>query len=342
MFTLLLTLLFTTPAHADEAKPAPQAVQAQTASQVTATLVLKVAKRDEAADALVKKTQALGGYFSTLASAQVVLRVPVDHTEELLATARGLGLVVSKTYQRTDQSAALGDLRSRLGARQDVLKRYLEVLGAAHADAVVTVEQQVTSLIAEIEGLQGQIRMMENQVDYATVTVAFQFRERAAPRVDGSSSFAWLNTVNLSDLISGFRAGSRGPRLKGVVARAPEGFAAYDKARPFRAVSPDGLMYQVRTMPHEPEATLFFWKEALKKRMIDAGYTWLADVDLQDGSVPGYLCELAAPMGPEDDVYWVAVFPHGDQLVIVEAAGEAARFHAKEAAIKAAIEALKL
>lgn len=342
MFALILALLYTAPARAAEAKPAEQAAQARTESQITASLVLKVAKRDEAADALVKKTQALGGYFSTLASAQVVLRVPVDHTEDLLATARSLGLVVSNTYQRTDQSAPLGDLRSRLGARQDVLQRYLEVLGSAHADAVVTVEQQVTSLIAEIEGLQGRIRLLENQVDYATVTVAFQFRERAAPRVDGSSSFAWLNTVNLSELIGDFRGGYRRARPKGVVAGAPEGFAAYGKARPFRAVSPDGLMFQVRTTPHEPEATLDFWKEALRKRMIDAGYTLLADADVKAGGTPGYLIELAAPMGPEDDVYWVAVFPHGGQLVIVEAAGEAARFHAREAAIKAAIEALKL
>ena len=101
-------------------------------------------------------------------------------------------------------------------------------------------------------------------------------------------------------------------------------------------------MFQVRTTPHEPEATLDFWKEALRKRMIDAGYTLLADADVKAGGTPGYLIKLAAPMGPEDDVYWVAVFPHGGQLVIVEAAGEAARFHAREAAIKAAIEALKL
>jgi hypothetical protein len=47
-------------------------------------------------------------------------------------------------------------------------------------------------------------------------------------------------------------------------------------------------------------------------------------------------------MGPEDDVYWVAIFPRGAQLVIVESAGEAARFHAREATIKAAIEGLKL
>lgn len=343
--TLLLAALVASPIRAESLAPPDVPAQERPArgeSQVRASLVIKVAQRDAAADALIAKNQELGGYFANLASQQVVLRVPVAHADALLATAGTLGLVVSRSYDRVDMSQRLGELRSRLKARQDVLGRYLDVLKGAHADAVVTVEQQVTGLIAEIENLQGQIRLIENQIAYATLSVSFQFRERAAPRRDGSSSFEWLNTVNLSDIIDNFRSGWRGRRLSGVSVTAPEGFAPYDKPRPFRAVSPDGILFQVRAVKHKPEATLAFWKEALKKRMSDAGYTFVAESDLQAGDTPGYLIELAAPMGAEDDSYWVAIFPDGRRLVIAEAAGEAGRFQARAEAIRGAITGMAL
>lgn len=312
-------------------------------NQIVASLTVKVPKRDLAMDAVIGKARELGGWFASMTGQQVVLRVPAARADELITFAASQGLVVSRSYQRTDLSAQLGDLRSRLKSRSDVLQRYFEVLDSAHADAVVTVEQQITSLISEIEHLEGQIRQLEAQADFATVTVAWQFRERAAPRRDGSSSFAWLNTVNLADLIDGFRAGYRGEKLKGVTVPVPQGFARYDnKDRPWRAVSPDGVLFQVRAAEHKPEATLDFWREALKKRMLDAGYTLVAEGEVSAGSSKGYLLELAAPMGTEDESYWIAVFPDGKRLIIVEAAGEAGLFQTRAPALRAAITGMSL
>ncbi len=312
-------------------------------SQVMASLTVKVAKRDVAMDAIIAETRRLGGYFANQSAQQVVLRVPVARADALIAYSGTLGLVVARGYQRNDLSATLGDLRSRLKSRNDVLQRYFDVLDTAHVDAVVSVEQQITSLIAEIESLEGQIRALESQADFATLTVDFQFRERAAPRRDGSSSFLWLNTVNLADIIDGFRAGYPGEKLSGVTVPVPTGFARYDnKARPFRAVSPDGVLFQVRAAEHKPEATLDFWREALKKRMADAGYTFVADSEITAGGVKGYLIELAAPMGTEDSSYWIAVFPDGKRLIVVEAAGEAGIFQARSAALRAAISGMTL
>src|SRR5262249_45795324 len=153
------------------------------------------------------KARALGGYFSNLSTDQVTLRVPVAQVDALVGAASDLGLVVSHAYSRTDMSAMLDEQRSRLGARQQVLAQYMAVLKDARAEAVVTVEEQITALISEIEGLEGSIQLLENQTSYGTVTVAFQFQDRAAPARDGSSSFAWLNTMNLSDRLDDFRGG---------------------------------------------------------------------------------------------------------------------------------------
>ena len=75
------------------------------------------------------------------------------------------------------------------------------MLNTAGPNAVVEVEQQMTTLVEEIESLKGQLQLFEHQLQLADIVVSFQFRDRRPPVRDGSSSFKWLNTMNLVDLI---------------------------------------------------------------------------------------------------------------------------------------------
>lgn len=126
-------------------------------------------------------------------------------------------------------------------------------------------------------------------------------------------------------------------------AATPDGFAAFEssagRGEDFRAVSPDGVVFRVRSEPNKPEADLPFWKEALKKRMLEAGYTFFAERDIKAASgEPGYLLELSAPLGPRDYNYDVAIFHKGSKIVIAEAAGEVVRMKGRHDAIVAALE----
>ena len=125
-------------------------------------------------------------------------------------------------------------------------------------------------------------------------------------------------------------------------AESPEGFAPYKGRRPYRAVSADGVMYRVRYEKNKPKAELAFWKEALKSRMIDAGYRFQAESDLEVSGHPGYLLELAAPLGTQDYTYLNAIFVHGRKLVIVEASGEVSQFQKHRASLLDAINHLEL
>jgi len=132
------------------------------------------------------------------------------------------------------------------------------------------------------------------------------------------------------------------PACRGFKAEAPEGFAAFDDWTRFRAVSPEGVLYRVRSEKNDPEATLPFWREALKKRMLDAGYTLVTDGEAKAGAEAGYLLEVAAPVGQEDYTYLVAVFVRGSRLTIVEASGEVSKFRGRRAAVVAAIGKIAL
>ena len=312
-------------------------------ARVRAGLVVAVAQRDEASGALVAQAEALGGWFSALGDASVSLRVPVDTVGELIDFAAGLGVVADRSFDSADLTAAVVEKRARLAARREVLEQYMALLPTAEAGAVLTVEREIVSLVAQIERLEGSLRLLEHQADYAALTVDFRFRERAAPARDGSSSFAWLNTLNLEDLVEDLQGGwirHWGPR-PGASAPPPDGFSAYRRPRrDARAISPDEVIYRVRAARHRPRADLAFWSEAMKNRQLEAGYHLLRETALDTGRLQGTVLELTAPLGEEDYTYLVGVFPSGRRLIIVEAAGPIAAFEDRREAILAAVSGI--
>jgi hypothetical protein len=119
----------------------------------------------------------------------------------------------------------------------------------------------------------------------------------------------------------------------------PRGFArhtGWGEAKS-RALSPDGVMYSTRFVKNKEHGDLAFWHEATKTRMTQAGYRFLGDSTLTTHNTPGVLIRLAAPLGQKDYLYWVALSLQGNQIRIVEAAGEVLLLQAREAAVLHAI-----
>lgn len=310
------------------------------ATHVDGAVTVQVDDRDAAIAEVVRRAEAAGGWFTALSDESVSVSVPSERATAVLDGAKELGLVVERSWSVSDLDTELIDLRARLASREEVLKRYLEILGTAHADAVVAVEHEITRTVAEIEQIQGRVRLLEHRAAYAQLGFSFRFRDRAAPSRDGSSSFAWINTLNLADLQDAFRSGRFVHTSGGVTVSAPEGFAPGKRARRFVAVSPDDVVFRVRTARNKPMADLAFWKEAMLTRMTAAGYRVITTGDVKAGDTPGALLELSAPDGAQDAAYLVALFVDGRRLVLVEAAGEVGRFAARRAAVVGAIEGM--
>ena len=276
------------------------------------------------------------GWFSRFSGNGVTVRVPTASADAYLAAAQELGDVDSRQYGREDLGARIADLESRLKARREVLGRYLEVLDEASPKAVVQVEQEITRVVAEIEGLEGQLRVMADRVDHSEVSLSFRYRERRAPVRDGGSSFAWLNTMNVADLLDDLENGWRSSWSRSS-AIAPAGFAPFPKPWRFQAVSSDDVAFRVRSL-NQPAAELDFGGRRSRAEWLRPG--------TGSGRAGGHGCiwetllELGAANGERDQTYLVAVFVDGRHLVIVEATGEADRFRARRADVVAAIGSL--
>ena len=114
----------------------------------------------------------------------------------------------------------------------------------------------------------------------------------------------------------------------------PKGFSAWRKTGKFRAASPDGVLYRVRSVKHKPKADLAFWKEAVRERMVAAGYKVVSETDAAGGA----RIELVSPLGQEDWSYLIQFFVAGNRLIIAEAAGEVTAFDGHRDAIVRAME----
>ena len=319
---------------------APVPVPANT--RVTGGLVLRVDDQEAASETAIAIAEQMGGWFSRYSSSGVTLRVPTGGADAFLAAAQDLGDVEDRQYGREDLGPRIADVESRLKARREVLERYLAVLDEASPKAIVQVEREITRVVAEIEGLEGQLRVLADRVDHAEVTLSFRYRERRAPTRDGSSSFEWLNTMNVADMLDDLENGWRGTWSRSAP-MAPAGFAPFPRAWRFQALSPDDVSFRVRSARNRPAAELGFWQEALESRMVAAGYRVRESrtVTVASGET-GALLELGAANGEKDQTYLIGLFVDGRHLVIVEATGEADRFRARRADVVTAIEALRL
>ncbi|MCB9741878.1 MAG: DUF4349 domain-containing protein [Alphaproteobacteria bacterium] len=345
LLTLILGLAFAEEPTATSSPTVESAPAPASSAHVSASITVAVTQRDAAAKTLVDAAEDMGGWFAALSDTSVDLRVPADKADALIELALAQGLVTQRSYSSVDLTPRLVELTARLKARQDMLDRYFAILPDAGAKAVVTVEREIVALVAEIEGLQGQLRVLEHQAQWAQVSVSFQSRSRAAPTRDGSSSFAWINTLNLADLLDSFRYGSApyGSKRAGLGPLQAEGFSPYRKVRrERRAASPDGVVLRVRAEAHEPQADAPFWKEAVTERMAAAGYILLSEQNIEVDGRAGFALEFTAPMGNSDYGYLIAVIPAGRKLYVAELGGELIRYQARRQAALDAILALEL
>lgn len=132
-------------------------------------------------------------------------------------------------------------------------------------------------------------------------------------------------------------------------AKAPAGFAAYDDstlglpASEYRAISPDGVRFRVRTVGNEPKGDSALWTAALRRSLERKGYrlTDSGSLRTEDGHdlvvVRGVI-----GLGGMDYGYVIGFHVKGSSVVLAEAGGsqEAMALRTKE--IDAAFRAVKI
>ena len=125
----------------------------------------------------------------------------------------------------------------------------------------------------------------------------------------------------------------------------PAGFAEMESrfsSERYTAVSPEGMLYRVRTRENYPPQSLDFWAEAMKNHLIDEGYTPVDDGEsFQAGGLPGVLFEWVMPYGQESYIYLTAIIVSEEKIAVAEAAAEHTIYHEYRGSLRESLQSIR-
>ncbi|OSC38464.1 DUF4349 domain-containing protein [Mycobacterium decipiens] len=149
----------------------------------TGSLQMVVADPTQAADQLVSAVTAAGGRVDARSersgasstsspTVNLVVRIPADKLDGVLAGAKKLGVVESMSIGHTDVTSQRVDLDARIDALQTSVKRLLELMGRAGSVAdLLAAESSLTQRQAELDSLRAQRAALGDEIAYATINV---------------------------------------------------------------------------------------------------------------------------------------------------------------------------
>ena len=106
----------------------------------------------------------------------------------------------------------------------------------------------------------------------------------------------------------------------------PKGFASYGGILKKRSVSPNQVVFRARFVKNKPYAGFDFWREALPKRMRDAGYRIVSDSVVTVNNRKALILEMITPLGSYDYSYIVMMSIKKKKILLAEAAGTVDEF----------------
>jgi uncharacterized protein DUF4349 len=179
----------------------------------TASLEVQVAKGDfdQAFQTAMQVAARYGGYVQSsstsgtrVRSGSLTIRVPSSAFDRAMADLSGLGTVQSRSISGQDVTNEYVDLNARLRtweAQEAVLLRLMK--RATSVEATLRVQSNLQDVQFRIEQIKGQLRVLSNQTELATIDVgmhepgvAIKLQQR--PRVDERPSLAeaWRKAVD--------------------------------------------------------------------------------------------------------------------------------------------------
>jgi hypothetical protein len=121
----------------------------------------------------------------------------------------------------------------------------------------------------------------------------------------------------------------------------PEGFAEISPFPTYRAISPEGLRFRIRTVKNYPPQDLAFWGPALKNQLQAEGYLLLRPEEgFQAANREGLIFEWGLPYRNQSYIYLTAIMIDDKEIVIAEAAGEKELYGRYREALLASLRSL--
>lgn len=136
--------------------------------------------------------------YKTSTGIDLTIRVPADKFDNLLSeiiTGENVKKIEEKSTSINDVTEEFIDIEARLKVKKESELKLLELLKQSKSVSdIVSINEQLTNLRADIESIEGRLKYLENQVNFSTLTVNFHKETKVSGRF-------------LSELATGFSEG---------------------------------------------------------------------------------------------------------------------------------------
>lgn len=117
-------------------------------------------------------SEGLGGYAVEVSKNSITAKVPTERLDEALVAIASIGEVIERNVRVSDVTASYVDLQIRIANLEQVRTRLQELVAQGEdVKAILEVEKELNRVTRELESLKGQMRMLSNQVTFATIHV---------------------------------------------------------------------------------------------------------------------------------------------------------------------------
>lgn len=130
------------------------------------------------------------------------VRIPAGKFDAFVAGLSGLGELEYQSINATDVTAEWVDVEARLKAKKEVEARFLEIVKQAKTvTEVLEVERELGNVRAEIESMEGRMKVLRDQVGMSTLTITCvkpqASNESFSPHVGVALREGWNNLVRV-------------------------------------------------------------------------------------------------------------------------------------------------
>jgi|GEM_PF-1235389 len=157
-----------------------------------ATAELEVVSFDESIQKITAFASEEKGYVATTSSekqangklrGEIVVKILPDNLDRFLGKLRGIGELKNQALTTEDVTKAYFDTESRLKNARLMEQRLIEILKTKSKDVadLLEVEKELGRVREQIETMQGELKFMDSQVAFATVTITLSEKNMNLP-----------------------------------------------------------------------------------------------------------------------------------------------------------------
>lgn len=185
------------------AKTVPDSPHSAAMLVYTASLVMAVYQVEPGLDGVQRVAQEAGGYLSSRQDTSIVVRVPRDRFDDVVAKIEKLGDVTHRDIKAQDVTDEYVDVAARLKNAYAMRDRLTDLLSRAASKDALDIEKELGRVTEDIERMEGRLKLLRDQIAFSTITVSFTpLAAQTVPDTSLLAPFPWLQELGLGSLLN--------------------------------------------------------------------------------------------------------------------------------------------